>query len=62
MGCSKDLTGKIREYIINPEEVFKELGFKYVCDDCDGFCPECKEIMKCVAYKEMKDAWEIFYM
>jgi hypothetical protein len=33
-----------------------------VDDDCDGFCPECKEMIKCEAYNELKEEWDSFYM
>ncbi len=60
----KDTVEKFEQYFNDPEKfhkIFTELGFAYVDDGCDGFCPECKQMLKCEAYKEMKDGWEKFY-
>lgn len=48
----------------DPEQfhkIFTELGFSYVEDGCDGFCPECEQMLKCEVYKETKDVWYGFY-
>ncbi len=49
-------------------KIFKEPGFtrlgrrsRYVDAGCDGFCPECEQMLRCESYKEMKDEWEWFY-
>ena len=55
---------KFDQYFNDPEQfhkIFIELGFTYVEDGCDGFCPECEQMMKCEAYKEIKDDWKWFY-
>ncbi len=60
----KDRVGKFEQYFNDPEQfnkIFTELGFTYVDDGCDGFCPECEQMLKCEAYKELKDDWEWFY-
>ncbi len=47
----------------NPDQfsnIFTELGFTYVDDGCDGFCPECEKMMKCKAYKELNPEWDKF--
>jgi len=31
-------------------------------DDCNGFCPECSQMIRCEAYEELKDEWDSFYM
>ncbi len=30
--------------------------------DCDGFCPDCEQIIVCEAYKEIESEWDSFYM
>lgn len=57
----KDRVKKFDEYFNDPEQfnkIFTELGFIYVNDGCDGFCPECKQMKTCEVYKEIKDGWE----
>ena len=39
-------------------KIFTELGFTYVDDGCDGFCPECEQKLTCEFYKELKDEWK----
>jgi hypothetical protein len=44
----KDTVEKFDQYFNDPEqfnEIFTELGFIYVNDGCDGFCPKCKRIL-----------------
>ncbi len=39
----KERVEKCEQYSKNPKEfhkIFTELGFSYVDDGCDGFCPE----------------------
>jgi hypothetical protein len=43
-------------------EIFSEFDFLSVDNSCDFFCPGCSRIMECVAYEEVKDGWESFYM
>jgi len=60
----KDRVEKFDKYFNDPEQfnkIFTELGFTYVEDGCDGFCPECEQMMKCEVYKEIKGEWEWFY-
>lgn len=48
----KDRVEKFEQYFNDPEQfhkIFTELGFIYVNDGCDDFCPECE------VYKEIKD-------
>lgn len=52
---------KFEEYSKDPEQchkIFSELGFTYVEDGCDGFCPECEQKDTCQVYPELKDEWE----
>ncbi len=52
---------KFEKYYNDPEQhhkIFTELGFTYVDDDCDGFCPECEQKLECGIYDELKDGWE----
>jgi len=55
-----------RERVCNTEqfqEICAEHGVVYVDHTCcDGFCPECVQIINCEAYEEMKDEWDGFYM
>jgi hypothetical protein len=60
----KDRVEKFDKYFNDPEQfnkIFTELGFTYVEDGCDGFCPECEQMTKCKTYKEIKDDWEWLY-
>jgi hypothetical protein len=57
----KNRVEKFEKYFHDPEQfhkIFTELGVVYVEDGCDGFCPECEQMMKCEVYKEIKDEWE----
>ena len=60
----KNRVEKFEQYFNDPEQfnkIFTELGFTYVEDGCDGFCPECEQMMKCKVYKEIKDEWKWIY-
>ena len=60
----KKTVEKFERYYNDPEQfhkIFTELGFNYVEDGCDGFCPECEQMLECEAYKEIKVEWEGFY-
>jgi hypothetical protein len=35
-------------------QIFTELGFAYVADECDGYCPECPCKSTCEVYAEIK--------
>ena len=55
---------KFEQYYNDPaqhDKIFTELGFTYVDDGCDGFCPECGQKLDCKVYEELKDEWEGFY-
>lgn len=55
---------KFKQYYNDPEQhhkILTELGFTYVDDGCDGFCPECEQKPDCKVYEELKDEWEGFY-
>lgn len=57
----KETVEKFEEYFNDPEQhdkIFSELGFTYVEDGCDGFCPECEQKADCEVYEEVKDEWE----
>ena len=57
----KDTVKKFEKYCNDPEqfhEIFTELGFIYVDDGCDGFCPECEQKLECEVYEETKDEWK----
>lgn len=43
-------------------DVFAEFDFGYVDYGCNFFCPECRNMLKCDAYKEVGKSWESFYM
>jgi len=38
-------------------KIFSELGFTFIDDGCDGFCPECPNQRTCDAYPELKAGW-----
>jgi len=57
----KERIEKFERYYKNPKEfhkIFTELGFNYVDDNCDGYCPECEEKDSCETYLEIKDDFE----
>lgn len=61
----RDTVEKFDQYFNDPKQIhkiFTELGFTYVDDGCDGFCPDCERMLKCEVYKEIKDEWEGFYV
>lgn len=65
MAYYMDLTGKFRQNADDPDkflDVFAEFDFMRIDDDCNFFCPECRNILQCEAYREIKDEWESFYM
>jgi len=42
----KERVEKYEQYSKDPKEfhkIFTELGFTYVDDGCDGYCPECEK-------------------
>ncbi|GBE04247.1 MAG TPA: hypothetical protein ENH45_03410 [Nitrospirae bacterium] len=43
-------------------DIFSEFDFCSVEDECNFFCPECRQIQDCKAYKEIKEVWRSFYM
>jgi hypothetical protein len=43
-------------------DIFLEFDFICMYDGCNYFCPECRNMLKCEAYQETKEAWETFYM
>jgi len=52
---------KFEKYYNDPKQhhkIFTELGFTYVDDGCDGFCPECEQKLKCEIYDELKNDHE----
>ncbi|HET6515488.1 MAG TPA: hypothetical protein VFG09_10045 [Thermodesulfovibrionales bacterium] len=60
----RDRIAKFERYSKDPEQfhkIFEELGFAYVDDGCDGFCPECEQMLKCKVYEQIKDEWEWIY-
>ncbi len=60
----KDTVENFEEYYNDPEQfhkIFTELGFTYVDDGCDGFCPECKQKATCEVCEEINGEWEGLY-
>ena len=54
----KERVEKYEQYSKDPKEfhkIFTELGFTYVDDGCDGYCPECEKKDDCKVYLELKD-------
>ncbi len=47
---------KFEEYAKDPErqyKIFSELGFSYVDDGCDGYCPDCEQKDTCETAPEI---------
>ena len=60
----RETVEKFERYFDDPEQfhkIFSELGFTYVEDGCDGFYPECGQMLECEVYKETKGEWEGIY-
>ncbi len=60
----RDTVEKFEKYYDDPEQhhkIFEELGFTLVEDGCDGFCPECEQMLKCEVYNENKKDWDGMY-
>ena len=54
----KERVEKYEQYSKDPQEfhkMFTELGFTYVDDGCDGYCPECEKKDDCKVFLELKD-------
>jgi hypothetical protein len=52
---------RFEKYDNDPEQhykIYSELGFSYVDDGCDGFCPNCEQKDSCETYAEV--GWELF--
>ena len=50
---------KFEQYDNDPEQqykIFSELGFTYVEDGCDGYCPDCEQKETCEVAAEI--GWE----
>ncbi len=43
------------------EDIFAEFDFACFSNECDFFCPDCRNMLKCAAYQEFRDEWELFY-
>ena len=57
----KEKVEKFEKYSKDSKEfhkIFTELGFSYVDDGCDGYCPECEKRYDCEVYPELKDDFE----
>jgi len=55
-----DIKQKFEEYFHDPEQqhkIFTELGFTYVDDGCDGYCPKCGQKNDCSVYPDIKEGW-----
>ncbi|RJR19700.1 MAG: hypothetical protein C4581_04400 [Nitrospiraceae bacterium] len=61
MAYYRDISGDIDvesdEYI----EIFGEFNFTSFDNECNFFCPECRDMLKCAAYIEFSQEWESFY-
>lgn len=62
MAYYKDRSGKTDPQHDQFNEIFEEFDFTCFDDDCDFFCPECRNILSCSVYVEFKDEWEMFYV
>lgn len=52
---------KFEEYFNDPDQehkIFTELGFTYVDDGCDGYCPECAQKNICSVYPDLREEWD----
>ena len=61
MAYYRDASGKNDIESDRFADVFAEFDFICIDGDCDFFCPECRNMMKCSAYVEFKDEWDSFY-
>ncbi len=66
MAYYRDCTGKFKKDSSDSDkylDIFEEFDFSCIhYDECDFFCPECRNMLRCEAYGEVKEAWETFYM
>jgi len=45
------------------QEICAEHGVSYAENTfCNGFCPDCGQILSCEAYEEINDEWDGFYI
>ncbi len=61
MAYFRDIIKKIEENFEEFDEFCAESDFPCIEDTCDGFCPECEQMLKCETYKEIEGEWEWFY-
>jgi hypothetical protein len=62
MAYHRDSGGKFEPGCEQFLEIFSDFDFENIDDGCNFFCPECRDILKCRTYEEIKDEWETFYM
>ena len=61
MAYYRDLSSKIDLASDRFVEIFGEFNFTSIDDECNFFCPECRDMLKCAAYIEFRQEWESFY-
>ena len=57
----QDRIDRFEEYSRDEEQyhkIFSELGFVFVEDGCDGYCPKCENRRTCPNYPELRVGWE----
>ena len=55
--ASRDIDIESDQFI----EIFGEFNFTCYDNECNFFCPECRNMLKCAAYIEFRQDWESFY-
>jgi hypothetical protein len=41
--------------------IFQEFDFACMDSECDYFCPECRNMLNCAVYDDVKQGWDSFY-
>jgi len=61
MAYYRDISGKFDMESDQFIEIFGEFNFTYSDDECNFFCPECRNMLSCATYIEFSQEWESFY-
>jgi hypothetical protein len=61
MAYYRDTSGKIDLEAEQFIEIFGEFNFTCPDDECNFFCPECRNMLNCATYSEFGQEWESFY-
>lgn len=62
MAYYRDAEGKFGPEKDDFKDIFEEYDSSCPEAPCDFFCPECRYMLQCEAYTDIKESWESFYV